>query len=107
MTNGPRARIAESVVVDIPRPRERSEIIHDPAYYAIRNHLVEFLVRRSKELSGATHTTDDGPPPDAAEFPADVDPARNAGHVTGAAPVFPAKTGPQGIPATEKEEQYA
>ena len=48
MTNGPDARIAESVTVDIPRPRDRTQIIHTPAYYAIRNHLVEFLVKRSK-----------------------------------------------------------
>jgi len=53
MTNGPYARVAESVVVDIPRPRNRAEIIHAPAYYKIRNHLVEFLARRSKELAGA------------------------------------------------------
>jgi len=52
MTNGPQARIAESVLVDIPRPRDRTQIIHRPEYYAIRNHLVEFLVKRSKELSG-------------------------------------------------------
>ena len=32
----------------IPRPRDRTQIIHQPAYYAIRNHLVEFLVKRSK-----------------------------------------------------------
>jgi nitrate/nitrite transport system ATP-binding protein len=51
MTNGPHARIAESVVIDIPRHRERTEIIHHPNYYPIRNHLVEFLVKRSKELS--------------------------------------------------------
>ena len=48
MTNGPNAVVAESVTVDILRPRERTEIIHTPAYYAIRNHLVEFLVKRSK-----------------------------------------------------------
>lgn len=52
MTNGPYARIAESVKVSIPRPRERNTIIHDPAYYQIRNHLVDFLISRSKELSG-------------------------------------------------------
>jgi nitrate/nitrite transport system ATP-binding protein len=52
MTNGPHARVAESVVVDISRPRASAEIIHKPAYYKIRNHLVEFLARRSKELSG-------------------------------------------------------
>ena len=53
MTNGPRARIAESVTVDIARPRDRTRIIHEPAYYAIRNHLVEFLIKRSKELAGS------------------------------------------------------
>ncbi len=51
MTNGPYAHIAESVIIDIPRHRERTEIIHHPNYYPIRNHLVEFLVKRSKELA--------------------------------------------------------
>ena len=51
MTNGPNARIAESVKVDIPRPRERENIIRHPRYYEIRNHLMDFLVRRSHELS--------------------------------------------------------
>jgi len=51
MTNGPFAQIAESVVIDIPRPRDRSGIIHHPHYYTIRNHVVEFLVKRSKELA--------------------------------------------------------
>jgi nitrate/nitrite transport system ATP-binding protein len=52
MTNGPHARIAESVLVDLPKPRDRGEVIHHPGYYRIRNHLVDFLVRRSKELAG-------------------------------------------------------
>jgi len=67
MTNGPYARVAESVRIDIARPRERTDIIHDPAYYAIRNHLVEFLVRRSKELAGKVRREDvrnDGQPID-------------------------------------------
>ncbi|OWU85823.1 nitrate ABC transporter ATPase [Oceanicola sp. 22II-s10i] len=52
MTNGPHARVAESVEITIPRPRNRTEIVEHPNYYAIRNHLVQFLGRRSKELSG-------------------------------------------------------
>ena len=52
MTNGPKAQIAEAVVIDIPRPRNRADIIHTPGYYEIRNHIIEFLVRRSKELAG-------------------------------------------------------
>ena len=54
MTNGPSARVAEAVVVDIPRPRDRSQMVHHPAYYKIRNHLVDFLVSRSHELSGSS-----------------------------------------------------
>ena len=52
MTNGPHANIAEGVVIDLPRPRDRASIIHHPGYYTIRNHLVDFLVSRSRELSG-------------------------------------------------------
>jgi nitrate/nitrite transport system ATP-binding protein len=52
MTNGPYARVAESVDITIPRPRSRTEIIEHPNYYAIRNHLVQFLGKRSKEMSG-------------------------------------------------------
>ena len=53
MTNGPFARVAESVEITIPRPRRRDQIIDHPNYYAIRNHLVHFLATRSKELAGA------------------------------------------------------
>lgn len=52
MTNGPQARIVESVDITIPRPRQRTDIVEHPNYYAIRNHLVQFLGKRSKELAG-------------------------------------------------------
>jgi len=52
MTNGPFARVAESVEITIPRPRRRTEIVDHPNYYAIRNHLVHFLGERSKALAG-------------------------------------------------------
>ena len=48
MSNGPKARVAESVKVNLPRPRKRAEIIKHPGYYKIRNHLVDFLVERSE-----------------------------------------------------------
>lgn len=54
MTNGPFARVAESVEITIPRPRSRTEIVDHPNFYAIRNHLVQFLGKRSKELAGQT-----------------------------------------------------
>lgn len=50
MSNGPGAVIAESVLVDIPRPRQRADIIHHPGYYKVRNYLVDFLVKRSKTI---------------------------------------------------------
>jgi len=78
MTNGPYARVAESVKVSIPRPRERTTIIHDPGYYPVRNHLVEFLVRRSKEMAGEIRAErgTDGEIPLAR--PLDIDPAHDA-----------------------------
>ncbi len=75
MTNGPYARVAESVVVDIPRPRDRAEIVHDDGYYKIRNHLVEFLARRSKALAGKTVITP-GVDDDGRAQPLTVNPAR-------------------------------
>lgn len=56
MTNGPNARVAESVKVSLPRPRERAQIIEHPGYYKIRNHLVNFLVKRSGELAGTKNS---------------------------------------------------
>ena len=52
MTNGPLAKVAESVEITIPRPRNRTSIVEHPNYYAIRNHLVQFLGQRSAELAG-------------------------------------------------------
>jgi nitrate/nitrite transport system ATP-binding protein len=48
MSNGPNACIAEVVENTLPRPRDRHNIHHDPQYYRVRNHLVDFLVNRSK-----------------------------------------------------------
>jgi nitrate/nitrite transport system ATP-binding protein len=51
MSNGPQARVAEIVNNTMPRDRQRATLHHDPQYYRIRNHLVDFLVARSKDLS--------------------------------------------------------
>ena len=61
MTNGPFARIAESVAITLPRPRIRTEVVEHPNYYAIRNHLVQFLGKRSKEMAGATDANENKP----------------------------------------------
>jgi nitrate/nitrite transport system ATP-binding protein len=51
MSNGPQARVAEIVKNTMSRDRRRATLHHDPQYYRIRNHLVDFLVARSAELS--------------------------------------------------------
>jgi nitrate/nitrite transport system ATP-binding protein len=51
MSNGPRAGIAEIVRNTMSRARRRATLHHDPQYYRIRNHLVDFLVERSQDLS--------------------------------------------------------
>ena len=52
MSNGPRARIAEVVRNTLPRDRTRLTMHHDPQYYRIRNHLIDFLVTRSRQGHG-------------------------------------------------------
>ena len=54
MSNGPRARVAEIVRNTMPRERTRLTIHHDPQYYRIRNHLVDFLVHRSRLIQQGT-----------------------------------------------------
>ena len=51
MSNGPQAVIAEVVVNTLPRDRRRATLHHQPQYYPIRNHLVDFLVNRAKAIS--------------------------------------------------------
>lgn len=51
MSNGPQAVIAEIVVNTLPRDRKRATLHHDPQYYPIRNHLVDFLVNRAKAIA--------------------------------------------------------
>ena len=53
MSNGPQARVAEIVRNTMRRDRQRATLHHDPQYYRIRNHLVDFLVNRSKTYAGA------------------------------------------------------
>ena len=49
MTNGPDARLAETIAVDIPRPRYRETMIDTPEYARLRNHILHFLLEGSKQ----------------------------------------------------------
>jgi nitrate/nitrite transport system ATP-binding protein len=59
MTNGPGAKLAEIVDNPLPKDRSRADIHRHPLYYAVRNHIIDFLVTRSKnfaaELQGRAH----------------------------------------------------
>jgi nitrate/nitrite transport system ATP-binding protein len=48
MTNGPGAVLAEIVQNPLPRERARSDFHKHPLYYATRNHIIDFLVSRSR-----------------------------------------------------------
>ncbi len=71
MSNGPQARVAEIVRNTLPRDRQRATLHHDPQYYPLRNHLVDFLVTRSKHLSHGKAPT----------HPPTVEPGRTAAGV--------------------------
>jgi nitrate/nitrite transport system ATP-binding protein len=51
MTNGPSAWIAEVVENTLPKERSRTELHKLANYYPLRNHLMDFLVTRSRDLS--------------------------------------------------------
>ena len=59
MSNCPNARIAECVVNTLPRARSRADMHRHPAYYPLRNHIMDFLISRSRnfaaEIAGKPH----------------------------------------------------
>ena len=60
MTNGPNAVLAEIVENPLPKQRQRSDVHRHPLYYGVRNHVIDFLVTRSKSFNdGLTATNYD------------------------------------------------
>jgi len=58
MTNGPGAVLAEIVENPLPKRRARADVHKHPLFYAVRNHIIDFLVSRSRgfiEEVGETH----------------------------------------------------
>jgi len=47
MTDGPEATVGDILTVDFPRPRTRKQLLEDPHYYELREHLITFLEERS------------------------------------------------------------
>ena len=50
MTNGPAATIGEILEVNLPRPRQRLTLAHDPAYINCRAPLLEFLYEKQAHV---------------------------------------------------------
>ena len=50
MTNGPGAMVAEVVENPLPRDRQRVDLHKQEDFYALRNHLIDFLVTRSRSF---------------------------------------------------------
>src|SRR3954454_23236495 len=48
MTNGPDAILAEIIENPLPKDRIRADVHRHPLYYTARNHIVDFLVSRSR-----------------------------------------------------------
>jgi len=53
MTNGPAARIGEILAVDLPRPRNRLEMVADPTYIRAREAVMKFLYERHSYVEAA------------------------------------------------------
>ena len=51
MTNGPDAALAEIVDNPLPKERKRTDVHKHPLYYGVRNHIIDFLVTRSKNFA--------------------------------------------------------
>ncbi|MEZ5727202.1 MAG: ABC transporter ATP-binding protein [Burkholderiaceae bacterium] len=61
MTNGPEARVCEIVENTLPKGRQRADLHRHPNYYPMRNHLIEFLVNRSKHFRDELAASDYDP----------------------------------------------
>ena len=58
MTNGPGAVLAEIVDNPLPKDRLRGDLHRHPLYYSLRNHIIDFLVSRSKTFTAETPNHD-------------------------------------------------
>jgi nitrate/nitrite transport system ATP-binding protein len=53
LTNGPAATIGEVLRVDLPRPRNRVEMVEDRAYVHYRKQVIDFLYMRHRHVEQA------------------------------------------------------
>src|SRR6476660_2188452 len=103
MTNGPNAVLAEVVENPLPKERERNEVHRHPLYYGVRNHIIDFLVSRSKNFAEEMKDTNydrravpvvrPGAPPGEPARPATSDTTDSTPAAAAEAPVTPVRPG--------------
>uniref|UniRef100_UPI00286B9520 ABC transporter ATP-binding/substrate-binding protein n=1 Tax=Chamaesiphon sp. OTE_8_metabat_110 TaxID=2964696 RepID=UPI00286B9520 len=59
LTNGPESQIGQILTVDLPRPRQRMEVVKHPDYYPMRSEIIDFLnqQKRVKQRQANKSTT--------------------------------------------------
>jgi len=50
LTPGPSATLGPSFAVELPRPRDRKELNHDPAFKHLRNAITNWLIESRKQV---------------------------------------------------------
>ncbi len=68
MTNGPAATVGDILEIKFPRPRSRKQLLEDPEYYRLREHLITFLEERSHHRPAGSAAG--APPPGPKSTPA-------------------------------------
>jgi nitrate/nitrite transport system ATP-binding protein len=48
LTNGPESNIGQILTVDLPRPRQRMEVVKHPDYYPMRSEIINFLNQQKR-----------------------------------------------------------
>ena len=48
LTNGPESKIGGILEVDIPRPRQRMQVVEHPSYYSLRSEMIYFLNQQKR-----------------------------------------------------------
>jgi nitrate/nitrite transport system ATP-binding protein len=69
LSAGPRATLGEPVSVDIPRPRSRVALNHDPYFRRIRSSLIEYLMASKQRKTAAVQSSVQAPLGAAVESP--------------------------------------
>jgi nitrate/nitrite transport system ATP-binding protein len=57
LTTGPRAGFGREFKVNLPRPRDRAAMNHDPAFRALRAEIIDYLLHIGAQNATATGTT--------------------------------------------------